>query len=282
MAYATCQVVHYNVDSQRFCDAAGAPLAIEQLPRITLSQQLYLKLVLLRDEGSPQPYNADDVLSWAADDDWDDASAVLLAVANAAINQPDDFAGAAGFAAAGVVGLRIDGDSASLREALGTAEQIVLYGELKMRRAGAAKPYFIGQMEMRARNLVDRTGLTPPAIPSGYYTRQEVDALLAPGAPTVWTSDGELAAPAGRSRALGDTANGELVLALPAVAAAAPTAELVIAKGAAAHRLRVRPAGDETINGVAGDAVLTTLGEYLWLWPVAGGWLHLNPTYIRA
>jgi hypothetical protein len=282
MPYAAYLQAYYNVDTQRFCDASGAALAIEQLPRITLTQQLYLNLILLKDDGSRFAYNDDDVLSWAADDDWDDASSVLLATADAHINADDDFAGAARFPGLGIVAIRVDADSANLQAALGTAEQIVVYGELKIYRPAAVNPYFIGQMEMRARNLVDHAGITPPPVPGSYYARSQIDALIAPAAPTTCLADDTLVAPAGRSRYLGDTAGGNVVLTLPAAGDADPTAELLIVKAAAANLLTVRPASTEAINAGPGDATLTGVGEYLWLLPVTGGWLQLNPTYIRA
>lgn len=280
--YASYLQAYYNVDSQRFCDANGSPLTIDQLPRVTLTQQLYLILILLRDNGQRFTYNDDDVLAWAADDDWDDNSDVLLRAENADINDPTEFAGAASMPGLGTVAIKIDADSANLQSALGTSEQIVIYGELRIFRPGATGPYFIGQMEMRARNLVDFAAVNPPAIPANYYTKAQVDALIAPTAPDTYTADETLAAVSGRRRIFGDTNTADVILTLHA-AGDAPTTELAIAKYGSANSLRIRPAAGETINGSANDLVLTGHGEAVILWPITGeGWRLLNFTYYRS
>lgn len=103
---------------------------------------------------------------------------------------------------------------------------------------------------------------------------------LAIPAETIATNQ-TLTAPSGLQKLVANTAGGNLLWELPPVAGAHAAAELQLIKGAAANTLTIRPDGAETINGVAGDATLTIIGEYLWLIPVTGGWLHLNPTYIR-
>jgi len=100
--------------------------------------------------------------------------------------------------------------------------------------------------------------------------------------PTTHVGDATLTAPAGTSRHVGDTSGGNLVLTLPAAAAADPTADLQFLKAAAANTLKVRPNGAETINGQAGDLTLSDLGDSARLWPTTGGWLIVNPSYIYA
>ncbi len=177
MSFSTRLHTFYNVDAQRFCDSDGSPLAIEQLPRITLEQQAVLALTCIHDDGRPASFHESDTFSWAADDDWDSASTVLLYSPNEAINNPDQWPDAA--PAAGRLAILIDAASASLREALGSREEMTIYGELKVYAAGATRPFYVGQMVLRARNLIDHSGMLPPPLPAMHYNRAEVDSLIA-------------------------------------------------------------------------------------------------------
>ncbi len=168
---------YYNVDRQRFSDAEGTPLALEQLPRIALTQQAVLALTCIRDDGTPAAFNSDDSFSWAADDDWSSVSDVALLSPDSEVNRAGDWSEAN--PAAGKLGIRVDADSAALQAVLGSEAEVLLHGELKVYAAGATKPYFVGRMELYARNLVDFAGVTPPAIPANFYSRSEVDGLLA-------------------------------------------------------------------------------------------------------
>jgi len=121
-----------------------------------------------RDASTITAIDVSDAVSWDAniDDDFDEASQVMVKTLNADIDTSQ--------ASSGIISVPLDADTSTFNSALGTAAKKDVYFELNGYNASGKKIYN-ALFTITAYNSIDPTGVSPE--PEGsYYNKTESDA----------------------------------------------------------------------------------------------------------
>ena len=171
----------YNIDTFQISDINGNTLGDSAFPQTFLKQQdLVLAIDFIRNEGVAVTdlFLNDDVFGFAAAQDFDVATALLLQTSDSGFNvsgdRPDlDVPN-------GKISVQIDADSGPLATFLGVSQIETLEAEIQLFAAAATNPKGVFQFKIKARNLVDNAGAGPAPAPVGsFYTKIEEDAFHA-------------------------------------------------------------------------------------------------------
>jgi len=179
MAFLNQQIFNVNIDQNIISTPAGVGASTDQVPIVTLTQKNIVFVIdLLLDAGLRADFliEATDTFAFAADVDFNPATANMMVSTNAEFNITGDRSDLD--VTGGKISVRVDADTLPLENGLGIQPEIQLFGEIKIFAAAAINPKVIFTFPILARNTVDNSTSPLPPI-SNFYTKAEVDALLA-------------------------------------------------------------------------------------------------------
>lgn len=173
--------IFFNVDSGALSNSAGLSKSGQFVkPIIYLKQKdLILSVDFIRADGTAVDdlFLANDTWGFAADDDFDTGSTLMMQSGdsefNIALDRPDLSI------TNGRISLRLDADTTELTTALAATAEIEIKGEIQCFNFGETNPKAVFRIGLTVRNLVDNAGAGPAPAPVGsFYTKAEADALL--------------------------------------------------------------------------------------------------------
>jgi len=145
--------------------------------KVTLSQNPIWGITCLKDDGEAQTFELTDTFSFVADNDFNAATTEPIRSPNSEFNVPGDWVSLD--VVNGLISVRIDANTAELQTKLGTTNsEVELIGELQVFAAAATEPYIVSRFQVITRNLVDKSGVVPPPVITGFYSSAQVDSLL--------------------------------------------------------------------------------------------------------
>ena len=172
--------LYYNIDQQKLVDSGNSEIFTPQNSPVVFRdlEDIVFTMDFFRDNGTlaTDVFELTDTWSFEADDDFDEASTSLIQSLDAEFNIGGDRSDLD--VAGGKISWRVDTTSTNLETAIDTLGELSLTGEVKVTAAAATVPKARFQFKLIVKNKVHSTG-TPGSPVSNFYTKAEVDALLA-------------------------------------------------------------------------------------------------------
>jgi hypothetical protein len=179
----------YDVDNEQLKNLLGEVMAGP--PKLGLREQVLLCLTLVYADGTAVAFGAADTFTAAVDTDFDDSTALMVYTINAGINAVGDWGVAD--PELGKLSIRLDCNTATFKNKIGTTPVLPAYFELQSHDAGDPALAFKIKFDVTCTNLVDDNAALPDPSPAiDYYTAAQIDAMLPSYALKVGTSDIEI------------------------------------------------------------------------------------------
>lgn len=185
--------VYYDQERRLLLDSEGNTTSV--VPYLTYKEQAIMRLrVLTADGSSYDGFAADDVFSAAIDDDFGDSADLMVKTLAAGINVAGDWvSGGTADPTAGEFSVRLDAFTAGFSTKI-AASEVLTATKFELQAVPAGETYLsaVLRFPLYCMGLIDDAGAVPPEPEEDYYTKTQVDALVADKVDKVGSDDIEI------------------------------------------------------------------------------------------